>query len=236
MTEPDFQSLYEARMQEFGASYRANGHSPRAYRLRRTLYRHVLATQLPPAARDHAISVLDAGCGNGAMSDAFREQLQISRLVGVDYVPEACQIAERVYQYDRAVPGNVLELPKLVGETFDLVNSCEVFLYIAPEQRGVFWKAHAAMLKPGGWMILLVPNLQSLFRKLKPINSGWGYPFTLDSIRQDLRGVPRLRLLSAAGVSLATGRTFDLPTDRAAPLKRLLAFEIALVLQHDSTG
>ena len=232
---PDFRQLYEQRINEYGDSFRANGHSPYAFRLRRKLYNYVLGQKLPSEARSRPVTILDSGCGNGTMSPAFRKHLQIIRLVGIDYVAEACRIAERIYYYDQTVLGNVLDLPSKISERFDVVNSCEVFLYIPPEQRLAFWQSHAAMLKPGGWMILLIPNIQCFFRKIKPVSNAWGYSFNLDTVLADIQAFPWLRVLSISGISMITGRTFDLPVDGQATLKRITAFEIALVLEHDST-
>ena len=233
---PDFQSMYTDRVRAHGDSFRANGHTPLAFSLRRRLYRYVLTRRLPPAVGQRPVTFLDSGCGNGCLGPFFRSFLNITRLAGVDFVADACRIARTRFGYDETKTGDVLSLGSLFTETFDVVNSCEVFLYIAPEKRPDFWRAHLARLKPGGVMIMLVPNLRCVWRKVKPISATFGYPFDLGVLLENVRQLESVRLEHVCGVNLFTRTTFDFDASRRQPLKELLSFELALVLSHVPAG
>ena len=239
MSNTNIQKLYGSLIQEHGESFQANGYTPYGFRLLRKLYKYVLRQKLPAVARSRPVTILDSGCGNGIMGAIFRENLQISTLVGIDCVAKACQIAESVHGYNHTVVGDVSNLPQLTSDRFDIVNSCGVFPHIPPDKRQAFWSAHAAILKPGGWIIFAIQNLGSFFRKLKPrsktdpLSKTYGYAFDLDTIRNDLIYLPQFRTLSVSGIDMISGRTFDLSMNEHARLKRLLAFDIAIVVEND---
>ena len=215
---------------KYGSSWQANAHTRYGFVRRRRLYKRVLRDVLPQSLRCSSVSFLDSGCGNGSMSVCFRENLQIHRLDGIDFVPEQAQCARDQFHYDEAKCGNVLDVDSAFSEKYDIVNSAEVYLCIAPEHRKRFWAAHLSMISPGGRMILVVPNLRSLMRRFRPHRNA--YPSDLTVIREELALFLDYEIESISGVDLFLKRVLTFRPHQPERWKDWLTFEFCIVLRR----
>ncbi len=174
--EAHYSQLYEAH----GADLKANGYtSAWMFALREKLISGWLRD-----LRAGVASVLDAGCGNGFFFErVIRPRLGSSLCLahGVDQVERATALAGA--HYDRIFTGSVLELTRLTDRTYDLVISTEVFQYIDRPEWDTFFTEHVAVLRPGGHLMLTVPNLQSVYRLLfRPEKDLFPVPFRSSDI------------------------------------------------------
>lgn len=98
---------------------------------------------LPPGTR-----VLDAGCGEGVIVDEFSGKLQIE---GVD----------ANYSSDRVRAGSLTALP-YPAETFDRALCLDVLEHLSYEEQPCALAELHRVLKPGGHLLVSVPNLAHL--------------------------------------------------------------------------
>ena len=81
------------------------------------------------AHNSQKMDILDLGCGTGLVGVELREISR--RLVGIDLSPKMIAKARERGVYDQLVVGDVLDhMTKLEQDTFDLVTSADVFVYI----------------------------------------------------------------------------------------------------------
>lgn len=103
---------------------------------------------LPPGVAD----VLEIGCGAGGTGRLLQERLGC-RVTGVDLNPAAAAVAARFLH--RVVTGDVATAP--IDGTFDAVIAFELFEHL-PDGEGVLQRL-ASLVRPGGRVILSVPNV-----------------------------------------------------------------------------
>lgn len=178
------------------------------------LHQHLVekACELLP---QRSASILDLGCGNGALLQKF-VALGYHNLVGVDIKPPA-STSEVVYEQ---VDLDYFKLRQPPG-SFDLILAVEVIEHI--ENLGLFLAESFRLLKPGGQALFTTPNLHSAQSKLL-------FAFA-DRLKQfDAKGdpthvtpivmVPFTRLLHRHGLTVVDAWAFPLsghsPTSRAA--------------------
>ena len=101
-------------------------------------------------------SVLEVGCGAGAFLLSVARQIEHGELVGLDVSEASFPSHPRV----RFVTGDVIEFrPEQLGrEGFDLVYSDNVLEHLAPQDRDAHFDSIERVLRPGGRLILLLPN------------------------------------------------------------------------------
>lgn len=103
-------------------------------------------------------SLLDVGCGNGAYMASMA--MRGYTVTGIDVNPRACELVAR--RGLRVLEGDFLEIA-LEPESFDIVTMNH-FLEHSLEPRASLRKAHA-VLRPGGWLVVGVPNFDSWARR-----------------------------------------------------------------------
>lgn len=104
-------------------------------------------TLIPDSVRD----VLEIGCARGATARLLQERG--CRVVGVELNPEIARVAEQ--QLDRVIQGDIQQVEP--DEEFDLVLALELFEHLTENER--FLRRAASWLRPGGQILLSVPNV-----------------------------------------------------------------------------
>lgn len=105
--------------------------------------------------------ILDLGCGTGeGTSRIYAEGMTV---IATDLSPEMARTAVRRFPVLQGCVADAAGLP-FASERFDIVQSLGVLEYIGPYERAV--RELRRVLKPGGTLIISVPNRNSLFRYL----------------------------------------------------------------------
>ena len=97
-------------------------------------------------------TVLDAGCGDGAMIQALREFHPHVWAVGIDLAPAAVR---------NAVGGSLAQLPFRSG-SFDCVLMMDVLEHLPVELTNPILREFARVLKAGGTLCVTLPNAEDL--------------------------------------------------------------------------
>jgi ubiquinone/menaquinone biosynthesis C-methylase UbiE len=125
--------------------------------------------------------VLDVGCSDGTVSFEIARRYG-SEVVGVDIATSA--IAEAMKKLDQPpslqsvvhfAVGFAEELD-FTDESFDTVSACEVLEHIGASQLALALKNLVRMLKPGGNMIVTVPNRYPASRYIRGGRDRWRWP------------------------------------------------------------
>lgn len=116
-------------------------------------------------------SVLDIGCGTGALGRHFKEK-GVSEFCGVELSHTAASEARRVL--DRVIEGDIerIELPFQPGH-FDCIVCADVLEHLI-DPWAVMARLHS-FLKPGGYIVASIPNVgfHRIVRGL--IRGNWNY-------------------------------------------------------------
>jgi 2-polyprenyl-3-methyl-5-hydroxy-6-metoxy-1,4-benzoquinol methylase len=118
--------------------------------------------------------LLEVGCGASAWLVYFAKELGYS-VEGIDYSEPGCELARENLRLNQ-VEGNVecrdlLSLgPDAMG-TFDVIFSYGVVEHF--EQSGEVLRILSACLSPGGWMVVIVPNMGGIYG---PLQRWWNEP------------------------------------------------------------
>lgn len=107
---------------------------------------------LPEGCRD----VLEVGCGRGATGRLIQERTG-ARVTGVELNPVVAQAAAEVLH--RVCPGDVIRVAEeLAGSaSFDALVAFELFEHLT--EQGAFLEAARSLVRPGGRIVLSVPNV-----------------------------------------------------------------------------
>lgn len=112
------------------------------------------------AASPHPF-LLDLGCGTGeGTSRIYAEGMTV---IAADLSTEMVRTAVRRFSVLQGCVADAVNLP-FESERFDIVQSLGVLEYIGPYERAV--RELRRVLKPGGTLVISVPNRHSLFRRL----------------------------------------------------------------------
>lgn len=218
------QNQYSALVHQHGRDSKASGHADIAFRMRKKLLKYQLR-KIP----GRALSVLDSGCGNGVLGPLLRETLEPAALDGADFVSESLRIAENQYGYTTTFLTNVLSINTVIGrKKYDFVNSCEVVLYIPPDQYRNFFDAHRRCLTDGGYFLLTLPNLKSVYRLFLTPDSNFRYLFSPEDVLKDLTKTG-FDVVSVAGIDLFGIIPFELSRDLRPSFRRRVSFEISIL-------
>lgn len=107
---------------------------------------------LPEGCRD----VLEVGCGRGATGRLIQERTG-ARVTGVELNPVVARAAAEVLH--RVCPGDVIRVAaELAGSVeFDALVAFELFEHLT--EQGAFLEAARSLVRPGGRIVLSVPNV-----------------------------------------------------------------------------
>ena len=145
--------------------------SPKFYRLCRRL----LAPKLVPDS-----VLLDVGCGQGRLLAEFRAALPPAELHGLDISPKLIEIAQRNVSGGHFTTGDAENLTYPDGK-FDAVVMTEVLEHLGQPVTAL--RGVGRILKPGGWLLMTVPNrdwfryeeYNARRRRYQPVDDHW-YP------------------------------------------------------------
>ncbi|MDR3529732.1 MAG: methyltransferase domain-containing protein [Rhodopila sp.] len=150
------------------------------------------ATDLLPRIPLTAQTILDVGCGRGALAAAFRPFNPKARLLGIDRDPEAANLAALHMDQVAAVDVEIDPLPFDVPEGID----CIIYKNILEHLRDpwALIRRHAEALSADGVMLICVPNFEYWRFTEQLLRGTWDEEeagrrrwFNPDRIRQQLR-------------------------------------------------
>jgi 2-polyprenyl-3-methyl-5-hydroxy-6-metoxy-1,4-benzoquinol methylase len=162
----------------------------------------------------HARSVLDVGCGAGALGAGIKRR-QPARVVGVEYVAEQAACARTVL--DAVYVGDVatIELPYAPG-SFDCLIYCDVLEHLVDPWATL--ARHRPLLAPGGTLLVSLPNVQFVGVIAGLLRGRWEYRQRGIMDRTHLRFFTRrsaAAMIACAGYTLTAAhrnfRWFDNP-------------------------
>jgi trans-aconitate methyltransferase len=109
------------------------------------------------AAIDHSGHVLDLGCGTGEPVSAYFLARSF-QLTGIDYAPAMIEIARKRYPRGHWQVNDMRHLE--TGSIFDGIISWDGFFHLSQSEQRLLLPKLAAMLRPGGIMLLTVGPVQ----------------------------------------------------------------------------
>ena len=135
------------------------------------------------AASPHPF-ILDMGCGTGeGTSRIYKEGMTV---IAADLSPEMVRTAVQRFPVLQGCVADAAGLP-FESERFDIVQSLGVLEYIGPYESAV--RELRRVLKPGGTLVISIPNRNSLFRYLHRLERSMTAPLRrLRTRRQDDAG------------------------------------------------
>jgi dTDP-4-amino-4,6-dideoxygalactose transaminase/predicted RNA methylase len=217
---------YSNLVERYGPSPRANGDGALRFRVRRRLISDQIK-KLPGGD----VSVLDSGCGNGALGPVFRSCLKIASLDGADFVSKSLEIAKTDFGYSRTYLTNVTSINAAIEEKrYDLVNCSDVITFIPPDKYPHFFSVHRRCVADGRHFLLTFPNTHSVYRRIAKSNSGLGYNFSYDEVLEALR-TSGFKVTSIIGSDIFGLIRFNLNNSPAESLKRFLSCEISILCE-----
>lgn len=168
-------------------------------------------------------TAIDIGCGAGLMTEPLARMG--AQVTGIDAAPENIEAAR-----DHAVAGGLaidyratsVEAMAATGAKFDIVTCLEVIEHVA--DRDSFFAGLAALLAPGGVMVVSTPNrtpaswavliggAEMLLRTIPRGAHDWQRFMTPDELAAAL-GTAGLRVIDTKGMSWRPGKGFVLGSD-----------------------
>ena len=121
-------------------------------------YQKIFGAFLP---RDKAARIMDMGCGPGSIV-WWLQSRGYSNVAGIDISQEQVDVA-RSLGLDSVVQGDIFEFLRVEGAEYDVLFARDVLEHLDKESAYQFVKFSQARLKPGGRLILQVPNGESPF-------------------------------------------------------------------------
>lgn len=111
-----------------------------------------LLDQIDSSAR----SILEFGCGEGALGEALKKRQQC-RVVGIELDPEAGVVARE--RLDAVLAGDVRELVETIDEQFDWIVGGDILEHL--DEPWTFLGRLKRVTRPGGRLLLSLPNISS---------------------------------------------------------------------------
>jgi SAM-dependent methyltransferase len=142
---------------------------------------HITCSVLDKAVgRGHALQVLDAGCGTGAVMQYLKPY---GRVTGFDYSTEALRFS-RQRGHVRLTQASVMQLP-FADREFDLIVSFDVISEAGVNDVAAL-REFARVLKPGGHLLVRLPAYRWM-RGRHDIAVNVSHRFTRPEIKQQLK-------------------------------------------------
>jgi 2-polyprenyl-3-methyl-5-hydroxy-6-metoxy-1,4-benzoquinol methylase len=110
---------------------------------------------------DMNVPILDLGCGWGAFL-RFMKHKGYKELLGVDASPQQVEIAHRL-GLSQVEIGDIFTTLEKRQNYYGCISAFNLLEHLDKEQILPFLKAVRAALKPGGYLLLELPNANSLF-------------------------------------------------------------------------
>jgi len=187
-------------------------------------HRH-LGEWLSEALGDETVdTLLDIGCGTGALTAQLARQLSAERAVGVDFIPEAIEQGRIAYPDVEFLTGQLpaLDFPH---ETFDVVIASEVLYYLGLAERLQAIGEIERVLRPRGCLLFTsrlgtryfsVDSARSLVAtRLKIQKCGFLHNEMYHALMKPFRGVRSLEKFARDGQT--PGNRHLAATAQAAP-------------------
>jgi len=121
-------------------------------------YQRIFGTLIPS---DKTAKIMDLGCGPGSIVWWLRDR-GYGNVAGIDISQEQVDVA-RGLGLDSIVQGDIFEFLSMEGAEYDVIFARDVLEHLDKESAFQFVKLSKARLKPGGRLILQVPNAESPF-------------------------------------------------------------------------
>ena len=132
-------------------------------------YNHDLLRAIPPAAR----TVLEVGCGPGALALAYRARNPRVRFLGIELDPERAAMARTRLDRVASVDVERTPLPFDPGPGFDCIVYGDVLEHLHDPL--ALLATHAKALAPDGTMVISVPNLEHWSFAARLLRGTWHY-------------------------------------------------------------
>ncbi len=151
----------------------------------------------------NAITILDVGCGTGALGGAYRGVNPKARLLGIECDPDAANIARQRLDIVACVDVEQDPLP------FDLPNGVDCLIYgdILQQLRdpAAVLRRQLEALSPNGTVLICIPNVEHWSLAARLLRGTWSYELTglLDSHHLRWFSLRTLtRMLTDAGLTI----------------------------------
>lgn len=193
--KPDYRGWEYARIGDFHRNVDPNWSYTPTY-LRKMEYIRRFVESLPPTAR-----ILDAGCGEGVVVEEFRAKGR--NIEGLDYNYESGFVRR----------GDVRHLP-YPDRTFDAIVHTDVLEHLAFEDQSKCLAEFKRVLKPGGQILITVPNLAHLNSRVRFLLRGMLDRTDIEINHAGERPLKEYRRLLQDGgfaITACVGITFTLP-------------------------
>jgi|GEM_PF-441138 len=127
-----------------------------AYVHRYSSHRGQLRLDLLDQIDTSARSILEFGCGEGALGEALKKR-QDCRVVGIELDPSAGVVARQ--RLDAVLAGDVRELVDNISEQFDWIVGGDILEHL--DEPWTFLARLKRVATPGGRLLLSLPNISS---------------------------------------------------------------------------
>lgn len=119
----------------------------------RSFVQNSIAYMEPPIGPQD--NVFEVGCGVGAFSKTIEELTGCTDFAGIDPVPEAISLAQKVFPSKRFLVGNGLDLSDFADNGFDHVLAAGVIMYLdSLDEAGRFVSEMLRIAKPGASLMI----------------------------------------------------------------------------------
>jgi trans-aconitate methyltransferase len=131
-----------------------------------------LLSRIPPDAR----TVLDVGCGTGALGAAYRKVNPRARLFGIERDPDAAALAEERLDVVACEDVERNPLPFAISEGIDCLIYGDVLQQLGDP--AAVLRSHLKALNPNGSVLICIPNAEHWSLTARLLNGTWAYEET----------------------------------------------------------